>query len=249
MRGRSRFSAREVVLLLALVGAVAFATGASGAVKRSFVSIVDGKKPTRKAQVLTNGAIRVRQTGPIDAIVGNEVKARISGPVDAKVSGAVDARITAPVDARITAPVDARVTGTVSAAPGGLENAFSTQDQGRLGLGYVNLVTAQGSDQVALSQIVLSARGPNSTTAQEILIESFNRTSGSQECTGPGTAGYERHTLARVLVLNQTSEQVRFTDPPLLVPKGGDRICIGFTAVTIPSGSATNATATGYVLK
>ena len=251
--GKARnFSAREVVLALALVMALAFATGATGAVKRSVVSIVDGKKTKRKATVHKGGALKVRQSGVVRVEAAKEIPAKVSGNVG--VTGSVDAKVTGPVqvagtvDTNVTNEVRSKVSGEVATIPGGLEDAFAKSGT-HLGLGWENLLEATGEQQVAISTLVLSGRGPVSDTAQEVLLEAMMRTSGDNGCTGPGTAGYVRHTIGRFLVKNQTTSGVmRFTDPPLLMPKGGDKVCVGFTVVTIPSGSATDVLATGYVL-
>ena len=119
----------------------------------------------------------------------------------------------------------------------------------RLGLGWANLASATAPTKLVITELSFAARGPVSDTAQEVLIEAMVRTSGSNGCTGPGTAGYTRHTLRRVLVKNQTSTmQMLFNGPPLVAPVGADGqpTCFGFTVVTVPSGSAMDVGVIGY---
>jgi hypothetical protein len=119
----------------------------------------------------------------------------------------------------------------------------------RLSLGWVNLATTTSPTRMAITQLTFSGRGPVSDTAQEVLIEAMVRTTGTAGCTGPGTTGYTRHTLARVLVKNQQSSlQLTYDGPPLVVPAGasGQPTCFGFTVVTTPSGSAMDVHAIGY---
>jgi len=146
----------------------------------------------------------------------------------------------------------ARVTNSrtlmVESRPGVPQDSFQSTG-GRLGLGWAHLATATSPQRLAITELTFAARGPVSDTAQEVLLEAMVRTSGSAGCTGPGTSGYTRHTLRRILVKNQTTSlSMTFPGPPLILPVGasGQPVCFGFTVVTTPSGSAMDVGVSGY---
>ena len=128
-------------------------------------------------------------------------------------------------------------TLTVESRAGSVANSFNMKGQ-RLGNGYINLVSVQAPTRIAVTELTLLAAGPSGF--QELLIEAYVRTSGSNPCNGPNTAGYTRHTLRHVLVTNLTTEQLLFNGPPLVVPAGstGQQTCFGITVSQSPAGSA-----------
>jgi hypothetical protein len=124
-------------------------------------------------------------------------------------------------------------------------NAFNLTGS-RLGLGYINLISTTAPTKLAITELTLMGQG--SAGQQEALIEAFVRTSGSNGCSGPGTAGYTRFTMRRVAFDNEGTLQVLFNGPPMYLPSGasGQPTCFGVTVISIPSGSGTYVGGTGY---
>lgn len=181
----------------------------------------------------------------ITAMVASVCAAIILTPVVVWAGTAVN--IADPNSSARVARVTADGALIVEHRAGARSNSFNMSG-GRLGLGYINLVSTTAPTRLAITELTLTARGPVSDTAQEILVEAFVRTSGSAGCTGPGTSGYTRFTLRRILVRNQFTDHSYFNGPPMVLPAGasGQPTCFGVTIVTIPSGSATDAYGIGY---
>lgn len=145
------------------------------------------------------------------------------------------------------ARVSSAGTLTVESRAGSIANSFNMTGS-RLGLGYINMVSVSAPTRVAVTELTLSGQGP--AGHQEVLLEAFVRTSGTNGCSGPGTAGYTRFTLRRIAIPNNGTTQLSFGGPPLVTPAGapGEPTCFGITVISIPSGSATYAGGTAYRL-
>lgn len=182
------------------------------------------------------------------AMVASVSAALVLMPVAVNAATGTLVNITDPFTSGRVARVTNARTLMVESRAGIPQDSFQTSGT-RLGLGWVNLVSVNYPTKIAITELSFAARGPVSDTAQEVLLEAMVRTSGTNGCTGPGTSGYTRHTLRRVLVKNQTSSlTMNFTGPPLVMPSGagGQPTCFGFTVVTTPSGSAMDVGVTGY---
>jgi hypothetical protein len=134
---------------------------------------------------------------------------------------------------------------TVETRAGTITNGFNSQGS-RLGLGWIKLAETTGPTKLVITEVTVTGQGPSGN--QEILLETLVRTSGTDPCTGPGTPGWTRTTHRRVAVSNGQSIQQLFNGPPLMLPgaASGQPFCFGVTVVSIPSGSATYASTTGY---
>lgn len=182
------------------------------------------------------------------AIVASVALAAVLAPVAVNAATGTLVNIADPIVGSRTARVGNGRTLMVESRAGAAQDSFQVTGQ-RLGLGWVPLMTSYAPQKIAVTELSFAARGPDSTTAQEVLIEAMVRTSGGNGCTGPGTAGFTRHTLRRILVKNQTTSlSMNFNGPPLVLPgaANGHLVCLGFTVVTVPSGSAMDVGATGY---
>jgi hypothetical protein len=166
-------------------------------------------------------------------------------PVGARAAGSL-VTLVDPVSshkARVSSDGRLSVAGRAAARPN------SNFTGSRLGLGYINLTSVTAPTRLAVSEVTLMGQGP--TGQQEALIEAFVRTSGTNGCTGPGTAGYTRFTLRRVAYNNEGTLQVLWNGPALTLPSGasGQPTCFGITVISIPSGSATYIGATAFTVK
>lgn len=126
-------------------------------------------------------------------------------------------------------------------------NAFTVQGT-RVGLGWLNLATATGPSRLAITELTLTGSFDPDPGYAEVLIEAMVRTSGTNGCSGPGTSGYTRHTLKRVSTRSRTTLALTFDGQPLVLPiaAAGHFVCFGITVVTVNSGLAVYAGATGY---
>ena len=184
----------------------------------------------------------------VAAIVAAVTVGAVLAPVGVEAATGQLVNIVDPFNAARGARVTNSRTLMVESRPGVPQDSFQVSGS-RLGLGWVNLTSVTAPQRLALTEMTFAARGPVSDTAQEVLIEAMVRTTGANGCTGPGTSGYTRHTLRRILVKNQsTSLSITFPGPPLILPgaASGHVVCLGFTVVTVPSGSAMDVGATGY---
>lgn len=126
-------------------------------------------------------------------------------------------------------------------------NAF-TVNATRQGLGWANLATATGPSRLAITEITLTGSFDPDPGFAEVLIEAMVRTSGTNGCSGPGTAGYTRHTLKRVTTRSRSTLALTFDGQPLVLPiaASGHLVCFGVSVVTVTSGMWTYVGATGY---
>ena len=129
---------------------------------------------------------------------------------------------------------------------GGLNGAFNVQ-YARLGLGWIPLVNSTNAQRIAITELTISGEGP--TGPQTVLIEAWTRKGNTGSCNSVNLTDFDRHTLPRIEVDNYKTVFLNFSGPPLYPPVAGAAgvyTCFGVNVVSIPSGSATYAGATGY---
>jgi hypothetical protein len=177
--------------------------------------------------------------------------AAVLAPVSVMAATGSLVNITDPVEGARRARVTRAGTLTVETRAGS-RSGYRSGTKMRRSFGYGNLTSTTNPNQLAITELTFTALGPQNDLAQEVLVEAYVRTSGSAGCTGPGTTGYTRHLLRRVLVKNQSTLQLNFNGPPLYLPTGasGQPTCFGFrVASPAPADFAMDVGFTGYVWK
>lgn len=127
------------------------------------------------------------------------------------------------------------------------ENAFNVRGQ-RYQFGWIPLVSTKGPTRIAITKLTLAGPYDTPGNAGEVLVEAFVRTSGTADCTGPGAAGYTRHSLMHVWVPARQTLQLDFDAQALPIPPAatGQPLCVGVTYYAGNTNMTIYASATGY---
>jgi hypothetical protein len=126
-------------------------------------------------------------------------------------------------------------------------NAFSVNSS-RYGFGWIGLGSTTGPTRLALTKLILSGPYDTPGNAGEVLVEAMVRTSGTEPCNGPGTAGYTRTQLSHVWVPARQTIQLDFSGQALAIPAPatGQPVCIGVTYYAGNTNMTIYATAVGF---
>lgn len=117
----------------------------------------------------------------------------------------------------------------------------------RLGVGWVSLVNVALPQQLAITEMSITAQGP--TGVQSYRIEAWVRKGSTGSCNAPNLTEFNRHVLRQVTMDNYETLTLSFAGTPLYVPaapKSGTYTCFGVVSISAPNGSETYAGATGY---
>ena len=132
-----------------------------------------------------------------------------------------------PVTAGRKARVGSAGTLRVETRPGvtaGAKNALHTDIQS---LSPRELISVTGPTRIGLSELTVSVRDfgypVDAPTIMQLI--SYVRSSGTQPCGGSGWSATE---LRRITLVTDTTEQIQFSGPPLVVPvaAAGQRQCL-----------------------
>jgi hypothetical protein len=126
-------------------------------------------------------------------------------------------------------------------------NAFDVSGS-RYQFGWIPLASTVGPTRLAVTKLVLTGPYDTPGNAGEVLVEAMVRTSGTAPCTGPGSAGYTRHTLLHVWVPARDTLQLDFSGQALPIPAAADGqpLCLGVTYYAGNTNMTIYATAVGY---
>ena len=125
-------------------------------------------------------------------------------------------------------------------------NAFNMRNS-RYAFGWIPLASTTGPNRLAITELTLAGQYDVGKVG-EVLIEAMVRTSGSEPCNGPGTAGYSRHTLKHVWVQSRQTTQLLWNGPSLVLPlaPSGQPTCFGVTYYAGDTNMTIYADGTGY---
>jgi hypothetical protein len=126
-------------------------------------------------------------------------------------------------------------------------NAFSVRGS-RYQFGWIGLVSTTGPTRLSITKLLLAGPFDTPGNAGEVLLEAFVRTSGTEPCNGPGTAGYARHTLAHVWVPARQTIQLDYSGQSLPIPAAasGQPLCFGVTYYAGNTNMTIYADAVGF---
>jgi hypothetical protein len=126
-------------------------------------------------------------------------------------------------------------------------NAFNMHAS-RYQFGWIPLAATTGPQRLAITELTLAGPFDTVGNAGEVLVEAFVRTSGTAPCTGPGAAGYTRHTLKHVWVPARETIQLLWNGPSLVLPPAaaGQPLCFGVTYYAGNTNMTIYADGTGY---
>ena len=82
----------------------------------------------------------------------------------------------------------------------------------------------------------------------EVWLDVMIRTSGTAPCNGPGSPGYTRTTLRKVMTHSRQTLVLPFAGQPLVLPPApsGQPTCFGVTVMSVTNLLYTFAGASGY---
>ena len=125
--------------------------------------------------------------------------------------------------------------------------AFNMRNS-RFGFGWIRLVGTTGPNRIAVTELTLAGQY-DAGKVGEVLLEAFVRTSGTNSCEGPGTAGYERHTLKHVWVSSRQTLQLTWAGQAMVLPIAppGQPTCFGVTYYAGDTNMTIYADGTGYL--
>jgi hypothetical protein len=115
-------------------------------------------------------------------------------------------------------------------------------------LSFVKLYETAAPNRIAVTEMSVATRGSDNGFTTQVELRGYVRTSGTNACGG---AGWMVVRLRVVSVLTNTSEQLTFDGPPLILPGAatGHRVCFGFTITQLPSGVVVDVGTSGYTFR
>ncbi len=182
------------------------------------------------------------------ALVAGAATAGLLAPPSVHAVTTTLATIVDPGDAGRRAHVGAAGALHVETRAGVVSGAFYLADNSNTTLNLRPLRTVEYPYRLAITEFTAGARGQDNGNATDIELRAYVRTSGTGAC---GSAGWQAKSLRRFMVMTNTTEQLQFDGPPLVLPApaAGQAVCFAYVSRQLPTGVTVHAGATGYVYR